>query len=102
MGNYIESQLQVWVNFWIPNRLPEEYQMKWMPEAEEAIKKVPFFVRKRVKARVEKEAMEAGKQAVSLADVKATQAQRVPDRNLFRPQRMPESGDHQRSVDRAD
>jgi hypothetical protein len=45
MGNYIESQLQVWVNFWIPNRLPEEYQMKWMPEAEEAIKKVPFFVR---------------------------------------------------------
>jgi hypothetical protein len=96
MGNYIESQLQVWVNFWIPNRLPEEYQMKWMPEAEEAIKKVPFFVRKRVKARVEKEAMEAGKQAVSLRN------QRVPDRNLFRPQRMPESGDHQRSVDRAD
>jgi dissimilatory sulfite reductase (desulfoviridin) alpha/beta subunit len=48
--------------------------MKWMPEAEEAIKKVPFFVRKRVRARVEKEAMEAGKQTVSLADVKATQA----------------------------
>ena len=48
--------------------------MKWMPEAEEAIKKVPFFVRKRVRARVEKEAIEAGKQAVSLADVKATQA----------------------------
>ena len=52
----------------------EETLMKWMPEAEEAIKKVPFFVRKRVKARVEKEATEAGKQAVSLADVKATQA----------------------------
>jgi dissimilatory sulfite reductase (desulfoviridin) alpha/beta subunit len=48
--------------------------MKWMPEAEEAIKKVPFFVRKRVRARVEKEASESGKQAVSLADVKATQA----------------------------
>ena len=48
--------------------------MKWMPEAEEAIKKVPFFVRKRVRARVENEANEAGKQAVSLADVKATQA----------------------------
>jgi dissimilatory sulfite reductase (desulfoviridin) alpha/beta subunit len=47
--------------------------MKWMPEAEEAIKKVPFFVRKQVRARVEKEANEAGKQAVSLADVKATQ-----------------------------
>jgi dissimilatory sulfite reductase (desulfoviridin) alpha/beta subunit len=48
--------------------------MKWMPEAEEAIKKVPFFVRKRVRARVEKEAHEAGRPAVSLADVKATQA----------------------------
>jgi anaerobic sulfite reductase subunit C len=48
--------------------------MKWMPEAEEAIKKVPFFVRKRVRARVENEAKEAGKQAVFLADVKATQA----------------------------
>ena len=48
--------------------------MKWMPEAEEAIKKVPFFVRKRVRARGEKEASESGKQAVSLADVKATQA----------------------------
>ena len=45
-----------------------------MPEAEEAIKKVPFFVRKRVRARVEKEANEAGKKVVSLADVKATQA----------------------------
>ena len=48
--------------------------MKWMPQAEDAIKKVPFFVRKRVRARVEKEAMEAGRQTVSLADVKATQA----------------------------
>jgi len=48
--------------------------MKWMPEAEEAVKKVPFFVRKRVRARVEKETAEAGKQVVSLADVKATQA----------------------------
>ena len=41
--------------------------MKWMPEAEEAIKKVPFFVRKRVRARVENEAKEGGKQAVFLA-----------------------------------
>lgn len=48
--------------------------MKWMPEAEDAIKKVPFFVRKRVRARVEKQSAEAGKQVVSLADVKATQA----------------------------
>ncbi len=48
--------------------------MKWTPEAEEAIKKVPFFVRKRVRARVEKEAHAAGKRLVSLAEVKATQA----------------------------
>ena len=48
--------------------------MQWLPEAEDALKKVPFFVRKRVRARVEKEAIGAGKQTVSLADVKATQA----------------------------
>ncbi len=48
--------------------------MKWTQEADDTLKKVPFFVRKRVRARVEKEAREAGKQAVSLADVKATQA----------------------------
>ena len=47
--------------------------MKWLPEAEDAIKKVPFFVRKRVKARVEKEASAAGRPVVSLADVIATQ-----------------------------
>ena len=51
-----------------------ENKMKWMPEAEEAVKKIPFFVRKRVRARVEKEAGEAGKKVVSLTDVKATQA----------------------------
>ena len=48
--------------------------MQWTREAEEAIKKVPFFVRKRVKARVEKEAGNAGKMKVTLADIKATQA----------------------------
>ena len=47
--------------------------MKWTTEAESAIKKVPFFVRKRVRARVEKEAAEHGKPLVSLAEVKATQ-----------------------------
>jgi len=47
--------------------------MHWSPEAEAAVKKVPFFVRKKVKARVEKEAREAGKKSVSLADVRATQ-----------------------------
>jgi anaerobic sulfite reductase subunit C len=47
--------------------------MEWENDAEQAIKKVPFFVRKKVKARVEKEAGDAGKVRVSLMDVKATQ-----------------------------
>ncbi len=47
--------------------------MKWDKDAEKAIQKVPFFVRKKVKARVEKEARDTGKTCVSLADVKATQ-----------------------------
>lgn len=48
--------------------------MKWTSEAEEAVKKVPFFVRKKVRSRVENEAAAAGKKTVLLADVKATQA----------------------------
>jgi len=48
--------------------------MDWSKEAENAVKKIPFFVRKRVKARVENDAQEAGKKEVSLADVKVTQA----------------------------
>jgi dissimilatory sulfite reductase (desulfoviridin) alpha/beta subunit len=48
--------------------------MKWTTEAETAIKKVTFFVRKRVRLRVEKDAAEAGKKVVSIADVKTTQA----------------------------
>lgn len=48
--------------------------MDWSQEAQNAVKKVPFFVRKRVRARVEKDAREAGKAKISLADVKATQA----------------------------
>lgn len=48
--------------------------MEWTKEADDSIKKVPFFVRKKVRARVEKEAKIAGKKVVSLADVKATQA----------------------------
>lgn len=47
--------------------------MQWNPEAEAAVKKVPFFVRKKVRARVEKEAREAGKKRVTLADVRAAQ-----------------------------
>lgn len=48
--------------------------MRWTPEAETAVAKVPFFVRKRVRARVEKEAVAEGKQVVTLKEVKSTQA----------------------------
>ena len=48
--------------------------MKWTSEADESIQKVPFFVRKRVRARVEKEAKDAAKKVITLADVKTTQA----------------------------
>lgn len=47
--------------------------MKWNDEAEAAIRKVPFFVRKKVRTRVENEAAEAGCKIVTLGDVKATQ-----------------------------
>lgn len=47
--------------------------MQWTEEAEAAIKKVPFFVRKRVRTRVEEEAQQAGKTRVSLSDVRFTQ-----------------------------
>jgi dissimilatory sulfite reductase (desulfoviridin) alpha/beta subunit len=44
--------------------------MQWTPEAEEALNKVPFFVRPRARARVEHEAAQAGKTQVTLADVR--------------------------------
>jgi anaerobic sulfite reductase subunit C len=44
--------------------------MEWTPNAEAAIRKVPFFIRKKVKASVEKEAAEAGLPTVNLAQVK--------------------------------
>jgi anaerobic sulfite reductase subunit C len=47
--------------------------MDWTAEAEKALKKVPFFVRKRVRAQVEKEAVDAGCPAVGLPQVQATQ-----------------------------
>ncbi len=47
--------------------------MQWTHEADAAVKKVPFFVRKKVRTRVEKEAAESGKTTVTLSDVKATQ-----------------------------
>jgi len=49
-------------------------KMKWTSEAESEIKKVPFFVRKRVRSRIENETSAAGKKIVSLTDIKAAQA----------------------------
>jgi anaerobic sulfite reductase subunit C len=48
--------------------------MKWTPEAEDAVKKVPFFVRKRVRTRIENETREQGRDCITLDDVKAAQA----------------------------
>lgn len=47
--------------------------MRWTDEAEAAIKKVPFFVRKKVRLRVEKEATEEGRKVVGIDEVRATQ-----------------------------
>ncbi|WP_373500374.1 4Fe-4S dicluster domain-containing protein [Desulfococcus sp.] len=46
--------------------------MKWTDEAETEIKKVPFFVRRKVRQRVEKEAAAAGKSTVGLTEVNTT------------------------------
>lgn len=43
--------------------------IKWDDDAQEAVKKVPFFVRKRVKGRVESYVAEAGRSRVTLQDV---------------------------------
>lgn len=48
--------------------------MDWTSEADDAVRKVPFFVRKKVRARVEAEVEAAGKGRVTLAEVRATQA----------------------------
>lgn len=45
--------------------------MEWTPEAEAAVKNVPFFVRKKVRDRIEKEAADAGKSRVTPAEVAA-------------------------------
>lgn len=47
--------------------------MEWTKEAETAVKKVPFFVRKKVRARIEAQVAEEGKPIVTLADVKTAQ-----------------------------
>lgn len=43
--------------------------MKWSADAEQAIKKVPFFIRKKVKKKVEVYAAGKGKNSVDLSDV---------------------------------
>ena len=48
--------------------------MEWTPEAEAAVKKVPFFVRKKVKQRVEDEARSSGRHRVVMDDVKSAKA----------------------------
>ncbi|MCG6909248.1 MAG: 4Fe-4S dicluster domain-containing protein [Deltaproteobacteria bacterium] len=53
--------------------------MRWSQEAEQALKKVPFFVRKKVRTRVEAETAGAGKKTVSLADVKRTRERFMAD-----------------------
>ena len=46
--------------------------IKWTLEAEAALKKIPFFVRKKVRSRVAKEAAEEGKTVVDIEAVKTT------------------------------
>ncbi|OEU44258.1 MAG: hypothetical protein BBJ60_03030 [Desulfobacterales bacterium S7086C20] len=45
-------------------------KLAWSQEAEEAVTKVPFFVRKRVRKRVEEEALRTGAREVRLEHVK--------------------------------
>lgn len=47
--------------------------MRWSKEAEEAVSRVPFFVRKRVKKRVEEEATRCRAKQVDIEHVKASQ-----------------------------
>jgi anaerobic sulfite reductase subunit C len=47
--------------------------MKWTSEAEGAVSRVPFFIRKRVKKRVEEEAERCGSPVVTIAHVRASQ-----------------------------
>lgn len=43
--------------------------MEWTTDAEAAVKNVPFFVRKKVKARIEKAAVDAGKTRITVDEV---------------------------------
>jgi anaerobic sulfite reductase subunit C len=47
--------------------------VEWTKDAENAVKKVPFFVRKKVRARVEAQVAETGNKIVTLTDVRTAQ-----------------------------
>ena len=47
--------------------------MKWQSQAEAVLSRVPFFVRNRVKRKVEEEAVRRGAEEVCLEDVRACQ-----------------------------
>ena len=47
--------------------------MKWNKDAAEAVSRVPFFVRKRVKRRVEEEARRCGSDLVTIQHVRSCQ-----------------------------
>ncbi len=49
--------------------------MKWSPQAEAAIKKVPFFIRKKVRKKVEAHAEGKGKKKVEIEDVTSLKKQ---------------------------
>jgi anaerobic sulfite reductase subunit C len=53
--------------------------MKWTKEAEEAVSRVPFFVRKRVKKKIEDEAEKAGSSLVTLDHVQIAQKRFLKD-----------------------
>ncbi len=55
--------------------------MEWTPEAEAAVKNVPFFVRKKVRAVIEKEAAAAGKSRITPAEVEAARKRFLSGRN---------------------
>ncbi len=48
-------------------------KIQWTGDAETAISRVPFFVRKRVRKRVEEEAIDSGASKVTIAHVRASQ-----------------------------
>lgn len=50
-----------------------EHNMEWTKDAENAVKKVPFFVRKKVRTFVEAQVAKTGKTIVTLTDVKTAQ-----------------------------